>query len=330
MKNLIVYFLVLICTIILTLFTTFGGILLVLCVVFPVVGMIMNCLEKDNITADFENLSFEKGENVLIKINIRGKGNYIVGRLKCENCLTLENKFLNFKGFADDNLTIEIQFNSEHCGRIRIDFESLKRYDFFHLTYKNMKSEISGIALCLPELIEYRMNDFSHSDEMNNLETVVENLGYTDHSEINQIRNYRQGDSYKDIHWKLSFRLQDLFVREYSTEKSVKICLCLVESDVKNNIEFSETAEKILSVSYLLFAQNKQHFIAVKGNVNDEIYFDFVSNNEDYIVAQTHILSACPLKVSKNINEFSQFFVKNNITEVAVFKNNGCEIVDLQ
>mgnify|MGYP000007718944 CR=1 FL=1 len=58
-----------------------------------------------------------------------------------------------------------------------------------------------------------------------------ENEGF-DHSEPIGIREYRQGDSYKSVHWKLSFRLGDIYVREYGEPVTDSLCIYVEQAEM--------------------------------------------------------------------------------------------------
>lgn len=58
-------------------------------------------------------------------------------------------------------------------------------------------------------------------------ELLVEDLAFQDRSRIHSIRDFREGDSVKAIHWKLSARLDDLIVKEYENRGDTSVIVFL-------------------------------------------------------------------------------------------------------
>lgn len=95
-------------------------------------------------------------------------------------------------------------------------------------------------------------------------------------SEIKEIREYRPGDRLQRIHWKLSAKLDDLFVKELSNT-SVLSMVILPELS-KNCI--SDTLSLLRSVAELLVSQ-EQYFELCLYNHNDCSFEFFLISNQD-------------------------------------------------
>ena len=87
-------------------------------------------------------------------------------------------------------------------------------------------------------------------------------------ADVADIRPYRDGDSIKLIHWKLSARLNEILVREMNdpTDPMVRILLNLQEKDEKTDTRLDRPAwdrfmETVGGVSRLLLTTDKKHTV---------------------------------------------------------------------
>lgn len=86
---------------------------------------------------------------------------------------------------------------------------------------KNITTKTS--LLVYPETIElstFRITAVEQSGEL-----LVEDPAFQDRSRISSIRDYRDGDSVKSIHWKLSAKLDHMMVKEYENRGDAHVAI---------------------------------------------------------------------------------------------------------
>lgn len=103
----------------------------------------------------------------------------------------------------------------EHCGCYFTGIEKIFLYDFFSVFRFNIKKPGVVKIVSLPRLFDINTDKYIQSMlYVENESDKIEING----SEVSQIREYRDGDSLKNIHHKLSSRMSRLMVKEYVCE----------------------------------------------------------------------------------------------------------------
>lgn len=105
----------------------------------------------------------------------------------------------------------EFLLQSGYCGRMYIALRKLTVLDYSGLFGLIVKAKASGRITVLPELFssEVRFGPRSAATE----EGTADRRG-DDRSEVFQLREYHSGDDVRQIHWKLSSKLDTLIFRE--------------------------------------------------------------------------------------------------------------------
>lgn len=131
---------------------------------------------------------------------------------------------------------IVIPFKSGICGRIEYHIDHIHCYDLFHLFRADSGLIFQKEIAVYPAEIELQTLFLQLSSR------EQEGLSYdpfkkgNDTGEILEMRDYRAGDNIKNIHWKLSARLDRTVVREFSrpnNHNTVILCdMTLALSDI--------------------------------------------------------------------------------------------------
>ncbi len=161
----------------------------------------------------------------------------------------------------------------------------------FHLTIndvfglynlnKYIKSDIS--ILIYPEII--RLSSFRVPSGMQSGELLVSDNSYKDKSRISTLREYRDGDSTRSIHWKASSRSEIPVVKEFETRSDtyVEIFLDSLKSNYKNDFDKNmedKVVESALSIAHYCLSNNISVAINYENN-ND--YFRIEGRDYDQL-----------------------------------------------
>lgn len=118
----------------------------------------------------------------------------------------------------DNSKSMRYVITPEYCGVKDIALKSVRIYDYLMLG--SVKKTVSDKMRIMVFPKEYAL-DIHISDgeterylQENHREELKRNPG----SEIRQIREYREGDSSRQVHWKLSARMDAVLVKEYERE----------------------------------------------------------------------------------------------------------------
>ena len=142
--------------------------------------------------------------------------------------------------------TVRFEVKTRYCGLMRIRIRRLYLYDYlflFSMSKSNKNIQEFELAVFpkerpilegLPEewfLGEGLLPEGETSPEPGN-----------EHGEIRQLREYRDGDDFRNIHWKLTARTGEIWIREYEREFNTVEKL-LVEMQDRKHWKASEADE---------------------------------------------------------------------------------------
>lgn len=109
-----------------------------------------------------------------------------------------------------------LNFESEYCGRLRLTLRDVTLYDCFGLLGVRLKSDAHRNVAVQPDTFDMALSLRPSSAESDDSEAYSPYRTGTDLTEIFQIREYAEGDSPRQIHWKLSGKLDKLIVKDPS------------------------------------------------------------------------------------------------------------------
>lgn len=191
--------------------------------VVSIVSVILNISAAKHITLRFEAPpTCAKSAVPVIKLIIDNQGKIPAGKLLCsvvvENRLSGEASEIVLEaavpGKAQSSTSFTLQ--TTHCGFITASIKKACITDWFGLWLKKIKSNAKGEMSILPDTfmpqIDITIPPVTPQDED---AYSPDKKGY-DYSEVFQLREYAEQDSLKQIHWKLSGKLDKLIVRDGS------------------------------------------------------------------------------------------------------------------
>jgi uncharacterized protein (DUF58 family) len=179
----------------------------------------------------------------------------------------------------------------------------IKISDVFRAFYREIKVYSDVSFRVYPRVYEIKRFDLKSMQSYGTF--AVKQRAFEDYSTVSDIRKYFPGDSVKKVHWKVSAKRANLYVKNYEMTGSASVCIFLNFNNncYDNSIDLEERAiESTASlISYLLY--NK---------VCIEMY---VNSSQLYFVK------------GRDINEFNNFLnvlceIKTNGT------NNNAEIIE--
>lgn len=107
---------------------------------------------------------------------------------------------------------IDMQFR--YSGTVRCTIDKIRIYDWYGLTYRTLKTGTQQGILVLPHMMDVKESEGTFLAEYTDGEIITASLHGYDYSEPSGIREYRMGDSPKSIHWKMTGRFGELYVKE--------------------------------------------------------------------------------------------------------------------
>ena len=215
--------------------------------------------------------------------------------IACENMLTKEKEIMTQElstGLKGKGST-EFCVMSPYCGTIEISAENAVISDPAGLFSRKQKisagtelyimPEISGVGIPEDFLDSYDMESYTYSQYKKG----------SDPGEVFGIREYQDGDSPKQIHWKLSAKLDDMIVKIPSYPIENKLII-LLDNSIPEGTELSaeERSEYFFSVSHTLIGKNIAHSLGWCDHRSGSFIVRSIESDGDMWAAVPEVLSA--------------------------------------
>lgn len=153
--------------------------------------------------------------------------------------------------------TVGFQAQSNWCGCIEFGFLQWKCRDFFGVAAVKRAAEVSGCTVVMPG--EHRQ-DFSFLTREG---FDMESFRYSgsrpgdDPGETYDIREYQPGDSIRQIHWKLTGKLDDIMIREKSFPVDDTVLILAEAFQADRDPQRAETVAEVFSAVLQSFMEKK-------------------------------------------------------------------------
>lgn len=277
--------------------------------VFLVVLIITRACTKYSIS--IENTNVIKGDKVRINIEMRNRSPFPSGNIK----MVVELYYGNEKRIKKDIYTSVLPFSrrkkqldivAEYTGVMVVVCKKAKMFDYLNLFSIRMfrKRKVFKMMI-LPKPFEI---DVTYP-VVNNIE-LLESCTYhpykkgNDKTEIFNVREYAPGDLMRDVHWKLTNKLDKYMIKEYSLP--IKIGLDILVDFTVNNRKLNNIVlqDKILEILYsictnLSMKQSGFNIVAINRS-NGETAECSVTEEEELVFAIADIMN---IIVSQGNNE---------------------------
>lgn len=172
----------------------------------------------------------------------------------------------------------EIPVEATVPGMISFQVSEIQVSDFFRFFTASLPYTFLLQAPVLPPKAEIEMPDMTVSSEGE--EEVISNTTRgMPSSDIKEIREYRPGDRIQRIHWKLSAKLDDLFVKELSNTSVLS--LVILPELTENRL--SETASLLRTVMEYLLAQEQPFELCLYNHLSCSFDFILVSSKDEFL-----------------------------------------------
>lgn len=198
----------------------------------------------------------EQGEACQVRLTVKNDGHMPVGRIRLEILGEFQNLTVTREKFtgacAQGETILQIPVSTEHCGILLSQAARVTVYDYLSLFRKKKKTDLSWKTLIFPG--EYSLNlRFSDGGGDEGGEALeVSPLPAEGGYELRQIREYREGDPIRHIHWNQTAKTDTLWIREYQEEARPKVRLLLEMTGLHqmppaNRDAFYQTAYALLA-----------------------------------------------------------------------------------
>ncbi len=277
-----------------------------------------------------------KGENIPITLQIHNPTIFPILRLKLyltyKNAYSTQKYYKEIVTAADNRGSTRIICNlrSEYTGNLEISLKKVRFYDYvklFSLKRKNNSKVKVAVLPFLHEIEEvnlsYQSRQLVESDHYSRLK------GGDDPSEVFAIREYREGDRLQRVHWKLSSKMDQLMIKEFSEPLncSVLILLDLRAPKRKDWIAYIDALmECSLSLSHTLLTRGQHHYFSWFDSNHGACRRIRVTTDKDLYEAADGLLDAAVYQDTTNmISNYLAEYNKEEYTDLFYVTGENCK-----
>lgn len=134
---------------------------------------------------------------------------------------------------------------SVYAGRIGVHATHISMRDYLGMKRFFRSFSLSSYAVVVPEKSRLVMNMLEYSMSQGEEQEMDVTNSSEDVTQVKEIREYKPGDRLQRVHWKLSTKTEDLFVKEYEREFNRTLTLL---------VELKRDSDKVGSLNDLLKA----------------------------------------------------------------------------
>ena len=190
--------------------------------------------------------------------------------------------------------SLEIRLRSPRCGKLSLQIDRLEITDPLGLFRKKTRLHAQASALILPEPFDIAIAMRAHDLPLPDSDEYSPDRPGNDPSELFGIRDYREGDALKRIHWKLSEKYDRTVVRELSLPVSHAVLL-LLDNCPQTEIapdDACSACEALISCSLSLADAGVYHRIAWINRETGIMEMRSIASTDDLYGEQGALLSA--------------------------------------
>lgn len=206
----------------------FSVIGVILVVAFPILTYIIASFSahKLSVTVEPPYYVVVAKSPVILKVTICNKTyfpiNCVSFQLTSQNSFAIDgvkasSQVVSAQVMPREMVELNVTVMSPHCGNVRVEIQSIRVYDFLRLTYCTRQFEQEEVTITnLPPMIKpkEKIPILDVDAEESNIFSTQK--GGEDTSQVFDYHEYIQGDRLKNINWKLSSRMNELMVKEFS------------------------------------------------------------------------------------------------------------------
>lgn len=219
------------------------------------------------LSLSFSKEEYERNSEITLSLSYTGKQ---IPYALCTYQGVLSNSFygcqkpIELTFFTNPSIMTEQSLPSQRCGCYEVSIKELLLYDVLGLWCKKSKVNLHAQAYVMPAAFQsVSIQQMVQTGTEKEKETTRKgDASYTDAYEI---REYREGDSLKNLHHKLTFKLQKPMIREFARMEQALIYLYLDLSGDEEEVE--QTLALCYSVA-LAYVKENQRVMCCWGSVD--------------------------------------------------------------
>ena len=272
---------------------------LILLLLVPLFGWLSAFLSRRKLTLSMSLPGTgRKGAQIRGGLRVKNSSLFVPGcvfcRIRIVNIMTGESNHLDIPLSvpARGEGTASFLLCSGFCGYLRAEIESVVLTDWLGFLPVRCKRTAEAKTAVLPETFTVEaMVDGAAAPDAEEESCAPDKSGF-DMSEIYQLREYVPGDATKQIHWKLSEKMDSLIFREASLPVSRSMLLYWEKNSACTPSEADAMAEVTASLAQKLSEEGYSFFLG--WDEGETVHRESVENSEQLFTVLPELLKGRP------------------------------------
>lgn len=239
--------------------------LLAVLLILPAASVLQNCLARRGLKLSLSGpVNCAKGQRATVSITVEN-GSALplpaIGlRLEVKNLLTGETQTVLRRTGAlpHGRGCAQVELSSRFCGRVQICVQRVRLYDCFWLIPVRCGATAAAAFTVQPDTYPMEVEILADVSCPEDSEAYSQEKPGADLTETFQIRDYREGDSIRQIHWKLTTKLDRLISRDPSLPVTRSVVVLWERRSTAAPAAQDAQAERVVSLCRALLAQGVQ------------------------------------------------------------------------
>lgn len=294
-KNRIGYFVLLICALgfSIGLRAQLSSVILIVAILMPIISLIVFISTQGKVTVEIpdEVVTIRKKDQLKGRITLTNASMVpfthirLVGLLpnvKGDN-ISRQRIVMSISPRKRININTEMVF--DYRGEYTMNIDYIDLYDLFGIFHSRRKVSKEINIKVVPRVFDINTLPESSIDSDTNPNPVL--LTSEDKDELSSIREYRDGDLLRSVHWKLSAKKDDLIVKvlegQRSTETAIILDLNSYYDDLNSNMNATDTViESALTICNNLLTQGQNCLTIWYDNKHNTIIEEFATPDSGF------------------------------------------------
>lgn len=188
---------------------------------------------------------------------------------------------------------LSLQLGDIYCGRLTVRLQKATIYDCFGLIPVRCAADLKKSVTVQPDTFEQQIRLLPCSGNPEDSEIYSEVRPGADLTETFQIREYVEGDSMRQIHWKLSGKLDRLIVRDPSLPIVRSILIFWERTGDSGDLRHTDAqAEAVLTICKTLLDQSMQFTVGWNDTNEQRCVLHGIHDLDDLIGLTPRLLMA--------------------------------------
>lgn len=274
--------------------------LAIVLLLIPLVSIPVNLILRKSLTLSLEaSGSLRKGEDGSFTVKLRNPSLLPALRVTCEvrvlNQLNRDEmtQRLHTHVFPLRERKSELRIASRYCGRLRISVGKLRLYDCFGLIGLPCRAEAAAHITVQPETFEPLVQLSPNPNSSDESDAYSQERPGFDRTETYQIREYVPGDSPRQIHWKLTGKLDRLVVKDPALPITRNVLVFWERTgESRDPVLIDTQAEVVVSVCRSLMDSGIQFHLAWNDTDRNLLIRHFLKDMDELVAVIPRLLRA--------------------------------------